>query len=82
MCEEKDFIKFESVLAEMSTAFTKAMNLPVSLTLNRESEFIKVKLDGKEVCNQSIACDSYDAAVVDLCHCIKPLASAFRDTYL
>lgn len=82
MHDPKDISKFNKVLASMSTTYTMAMNLPVQMVLNEPTETIVVSLDGKEVVRQSIACDSYNAAVVDACKCIQPLASAFRDTYL
>lgn len=81
MCEAEDIKKYNEILADLSAVFTKAMRHEIKFTLNAASELVTVTLDDKVVRFQSVGGDSFDAAIVDLCHCFPDLAKAFRDTY-
>lgn len=53
----------------------------VTFRANEDTETVYCEFDGNHVCAQSIAMDSYGAAVRDASRCIPLMLEAFRDTY-
>lgn len=81
MCEAEDWSRLHGFLGQLSETYSSATGHQVTFRASEASETVYCEFDGNNVCSQSIALDSYGAAVRDASRCIPMMLEAFRDTY-